>query len=959
MELRDGVWAHGESVRLGHLMMSRATDQRSAISLFEEGNMDARLWKPLLRLVQISLAAALNLFAMVAWAADFPPKTYSSPSGNYSLAIDPSDREGAGKARYVLKHGGEIAWSGDEPFTFWDAFVADDGTFGGYAYTEGYSRDAGEFIVALLDPKGNVRMSEKAPRKFSPYLHTAGDPKASGIFAQPEADRFVVRVRDPDLNADQESWWTYQLSDGHLLGKPKPHDTLDDGAGSQYIVAARPIANTPLTLIHWVKLDGSRWSSGTHAGALFTLVDTKNKPVWKLDLPGDYTNRDDERAEARLLSDIYEHGGILENTQPAHFTIQHTAANVRVTYVATPSSAQGGKWDVKETSRAALSGSSEIKAEASSKSTPSDISLKKLGSIDLTKKSPGEDASPIHDVWNFAPGEAGRFGVLRNCGCDSEGKHSLVIVNDSGKLVREVPLPPAKGEAHPNDHLAWLKGDAWVVTTSFSGNRSDHSTAARVDAATGMVTPLTAFTASSIDALAGQSDGGFVALTRDYETSTLEQTVTAFDEHGSKRWDIHEGNGEGELFSPEGVAVATSGEVVVLENIRNQLKIFTPDGQYRATIDLKDTWGRKPNYVSGIHADSSGGVLIHDFQGSPSIVHMSLSGDVLGTFTPAYKDARHFDITGDVQASPTGDLWTSDGHALLHLDKRGVVDRVLGEKPNFDSLGNIAAVVVTPKGWIYAADERTGAVHVLNENGELQHVCHPNVSDYKGHLSLPSLTVADSGDVFITHSGVGEIDARPDFLHYDAQGKRVGIEKVDLDEVAQAWLSQRGTTNRWVLGYTRAYLADSNAKVLRRVERTADGQWVETPGPGSVAPDGSIALVSGAHGDPMSRTSPKVLVSIFSADGNPVVTWPAPNDISTSGAGIAFDGEHLAFVQLPAGQEKPTGILVTDKAGSVLFKAPLQSAQFDAGVYFVRGREGSQLWVYDGKSSIDRYAAPW
>jgi len=184
----------------------------------------------------------------------------------------------------------------------------------------------------------------------------------------------------------------------------------------------------------------------------------------------------------------------------------------------------------------------------------------------------------------------------------------------------------------------------------------------------------------------------------------------------------------------------------------------------------------------------------------------------------------------------------------------------------------------------------------------------------------------------------------------------VGIDKVAVDEVSQAWLSQAGTTNRWLLGYRRAYLVDANANILRRLERTADGQWLETPGPASAAPDGSIAIVSGAKGDPMNGTS-KVLVSIFSADGNPAATWPAPDDISTFNGSIAFDGERLAF--LLGKHEKPSGILLTDKQGHPLVKSAYQSGDYIASVFFVQGREGSELWVFDGKSKVDRFAVPY
>jgi hypothetical protein len=291
------------------------------------------------------------------------------------------------------------------------------------------------------------------------------------------------------------------------------------------------------------------------------------------------------------------------------------------------------------------------------------------------------------------------------------------------------------------------------------------------------------------------------------------------------------------------------------------------------------------------------------------------------------------------------------------LNLKGTVDFVLGDKPDTAVLGDIGVLSVTSKGWIYASDERTGAVHVFNERGARQHVNNPLPGDYAGQLRSPSMTVADSGDVFITHTEVG-MGTRPDFLHYDSEGKRVGIEKVSLDEVAQAWIAQPGTRRKWVLGYTRAYLADESGKIVRKIDRTADGQWVETPGPGAVSPDGSIAIVSGARGDPLSRSPPKVLVSIFSKDGEPITTWPAPSGISTSEGALAFDGEKLAFVERPAGQEHAIGVLVTDKRGSVLSKSALAALQFNTAVFFVQGQDATELWLYDGKKTIDRYALP-
>ena len=83
--------------------------------------------------------------------------------------------------------------------------------FGGYAYSEGFDRDAGDFIVAVLDSHGVIRSQEKAPRTSSGYLHTAGDPKGSGLVLDNGQNRLIDRVADADVNAGVESWWTANL----------------------------------------------------------------------------------------------------------------------------------------------------------------------------------------------------------------------------------------------------------------------------------------------------------------------------------------------------------------------------------------------------------------------------------------------------------------------------------------------------------------------------------------------------------------------------------------------------------------------------------------------------------------------------------------------------------------------------------------------------------------------------
>ena len=98
------------------------------------------------------------------------PRTYFSPSGRYTLLVDPSDMCGRFGASYRLTRQGREIWSGQQPFTLWEAAVSDDGVVAGYAYSLGWSgynqaRDDaghGDFHVILIDRKGSLR-STRSP----------------------------------------------------------------------------------------------------------------------------------------------------------------------------------------------------------------------------------------------------------------------------------------------------------------------------------------------------------------------------------------------------------------------------------------------------------------------------------------------------------------------------------------------------------------------------------------------------------------------------------------------------------------------------------------------------------------------------------------------------------------------------------------------------------------------------
>jgi hypothetical protein len=906
-------------------------------------------------LLGLGMGITSTCTAQYGQADDLPVKTYPSPSGHLILRVDPSQRSGAGKANYLLRQNGKRVWSGEWPFTLWQAVVSDDGTVSGYAYSHGINQDDGEFIVVIFAPDGELRMAEKTPRTGSRFLHTLGDPKALDLFLDTDNDRLVVRVDDPDLNESSESWWTWRVSDAKSIGKFKPRDLMADASSIRFAFDARPLAGTPLTLIHWYR-DGCRQREcNNRRGARFALVDTNAKPVWTLDLPTDYTNTRDDKAQDRIFDEMREHGAILDTSRSGHFEIRQIATRQRLSFSVERDDAAPTHWKVSKTGASTyVSKQLTSPAQASMKS----VALARLGGIELSA-SQAEDASPIKNIFDFAVGEAGRFAFSAGCHCDHAEDHALIVVDSHGALVRKIPLPARAKGGGTSDKVAWISADRWLVTTSTYGLEQPTS-ATWIDAGTGKTERIDGFVDAEIEALAASADGSFVALTRKNEKHSMTAGLAAFDNKGKPRWSVDQNySDDRKLFSPEDVALTSAGEVVVLDVITHKLQVFGADGAWLRNLDLKELWGREPNYPSGIEADAGGGVIIHDFHGNPPIVRMALDGSIVDTFTPAFANGGTFEIRGNVQSAPDGRLWTSDGAALLRLDAKGKVDKIVGPKPDTESLGEIAALTVGVDQTIYAVDDRTGAVHVFDKDGQRLRVLKPAVGDYTGTPYDPSLTVMEDGDVYVARKGTG--DESLDFLHYGPDGRRIGVVSLSLDdEVSQDWYAQPGGNSRLIVGYENAYRVDGKGAVLRKLERGADGQWLDKPSLTSVASNGGFAIVSGG---PSARQlgnadSPPARVSLFSAHGDVRETWDAPEGLSFRSGAIAYDSQRLAFLVGAGDYEAATAVVITDPHGNPQFRFTPPADHPPGRAFLIRSDSGPELWLFDGKKQIDRYALP-
>jgi hypothetical protein len=449
--------------------------------------------------------------------------------------------------------------------------------------------------------------------------------------------------------------------------------------------------------------------------------------------------------------------------------------------------------------------------------------------------------------------------------------------------------------------------------------------------------------------VAGRPSGGIVLL-GERETpkawgSELDTVLLWFDNQGREEHGFSEAahNSDSQLLSPDDVAVTTLGEVMVVDVIQHKVAVFDSRGSLRRTIDLEKAWGREPSYPSGIARDIDGGFIVEDFGAAVPFVRMRPDGAVRGELQPRYDDGRPTGRLFRVQASPDGTVWGSDGEALLRLTEEGIVEGAVGAPASVEDLGEVAALTLDAGDRIYAADRRTGAVHVFGPDGKLEHVCRPDPGDVKDALDSPSLTVTGDGRIYLRpDSG---LDDSGGFIEFSASGHRTARHA--WPDRSRLW--NPATSGFWAIGWHDLALLDERGQVLRKVARRGDRNWLDWVSEAVVAQDGSIAIA--ASSNVMRPDSKESTLNLYGSDGSPIrmIRLMAEG----SGGHLAYDGRAIAMWQ--SGE-----LRILDLWGKPLAHFKPSPASKPANDWpLLIAAQGREIWMLDGTTqTLHRFEMP-
>jgi len=898
----------------------------------------SRIGAMMTALAGLLLAAGTTLASMAEFP-ELPLQRHHSPSGDWELTIDPSNRQGAGAAAYEMRKAGKLRWRATHDFSMWEVAVDDAGRVGGVAYDTGLfggMGNAGRFIVAIFDAEGRVVAKDQHAREHSRFLHDFPHPQSTGVFIDQRTEQLVVRVGDPDINVREEHWWRYRLSDGKRIGSFTPARPEIVDARLLSVMRVQPIAGQPLVLVQWLRSESSRSADGVSAlGTQVALLGEDNRILWTYALPADLAGIEGNAWRA------HEATRALRSNAAGEFSVLSLARNRWLEFVAIPDPDSESGWRVETRGTTAPTIADNPRMQVDRLAAAPVRDLQALGVIDLLAQ---EDAEATQWILDFDLDVDGAIGRVERSGCDCETSFLRWVLHDpDGKPLASLRLDALGAHKGGNLELAALRKGQWLVVASSAAGKTA-ARAAMIDPATGSITLLPSIGLTDVQSIVGTADGGFVALSSKHETYSTTDQLSRHDATGKLLWRIEEDYAvENALFSPEDVTVLANGEIAVLENIRNQVKLFDDHGHHRETLSLEALWGREPNYPGDISADHDGGFLIQDMNGKPSVVHMRRSGETIASFERTrFGDGAPFQPLG-FRTTSWGGLWTSDGKTLLRLDAQGRVEAAIGALPDPSRLTEIAGIGISVDGQILAMDGRTHAVHRFDAQGQALQVLNPTQGDYDASYLSPWLLVTPDGGVLAERSPSG-------FVRYDAKGLRVEAGHFTQNRDASHALAIPGRERLWLLEFDAIVLADASGKTLKRFERDANGRWLNKLWTAGVAPDGTLAVQSGEGADKF--------ITLISADGRLLATWPAPDDAMSHASSLAFDGRHvLLLIEQHSGGERRTSVAAFDRQGKAWFQSQPTSAPW-WGAFNIRQQDRNELWLAGSAGKLHRFAWP-
>jgi hypothetical protein len=98
---------------------------------------------------------------------------------------------------------------------------------------------------------------------------------------------------------------------------------------------------------------------------------------------------------------------------------------------------------------------------------------------------------------------------------------------------------------------------------------------------------------------------------------------------------------------------------------------------------------------------------------------------------------------------------------------------------------------------------------------------------------------------------------------------------------------------------------------------------------------------------------------LYSAAGEPLDAWPVPAGFVAISGTIAYDGEHVAFLTTTDNGMRHLTLVLEDVRTHQRGSFSLPPTNDRASVFIVRRAATTELWLFDGGTTVNRFEVPY
>ena len=373
-----------------------------------------------------------------------------------------------------------------------------------------------------------------------------------------------------------------------------------------------------------------------------------------------------------------------------------------------------------------------------------------------------------------------------------------------------------------------------------------------------------------VSAVAAHPEGGFVITGR---AAKGGGDLCRFDNDGKRLW-------WKAVNDYKSVTVTSEGDVAVLG--QTSILVFTSEGQIKRTIVLEQAIGQMPNYTADVYEGPDGSILFHDFRGDPQLWVLS-KDDSARPLRLRHEDGKAPSAMARwARTDGKGRVWSYDEDFIVRVDGDGVVEHCVGERATRNLLYQPTLAVLDHLGRLLIFDERNGAIHAFDLDGQWLFRCTPGTRDFSSIPYFPHLTVDGNGHILVMTQ---EHADRPRYVEFDAKGHRIGTREFHGDTVHCI----PGERHAWAKRFNEMVRLDALGNDTDVIQRRKDRTWLRYFARSAMAHDGSLVLAD-------------TRLNTYASDGTPRSTLRLPDLAGMKGVfDLAYTDDWILLGSLGGG----------------------------------------------------------